>query len=135
MANQSGPRGFHHVAVRVKDFDKSVGFYTQAIGLVQRYAWGEGDKRAAMLDTGDGSCLEVFAGGGEIKPEGSILHFALRTDDVDGALARAKAAGAEVTMEPKDLDIPSTPAPLLVRIAFCKGFDGELIEFFHERKA
>ena len=83
-----------------------------------------------MLDTGDGNYIELFAGGSkEPKPEGVILHFALRTDNCDAALERARAAGMQVTMEPKDVEIPSTP-PTPVRIAFCKGPDGEVIEFF-----
>ena len=80
--------------------------------------------------TGDGNYLEIFAGGGEPKPEGAVLHFALRTTDCDTAIERAREAGAEVTVEPKDVDIPSTPEPTPVRIAFCKGPDGEVIEFF-----
>ena len=84
-----------------------------------------------MLDAGDGNYMEIFADGtNEPKPDGSIIHFALRTSDCDAALERARVAGAEVTMEPKSLDIPSTPHMTPVRIAFCKGPDGEVIEFF-----
>lgn len=122
--------GIHHVAIRAYDFEASVKFYTEALGFTEKIAWGEGDGRAVMLDTGDGNYLEIFAGGQDgPKPEGSILHFALRTDDCDGALERARSAGAEVTMEPKDIDIPSRPTSTPVRIAFCKGPDGETIEF------
>jgi glyoxylase I family protein len=119
--------------MRVKDFDASVRFYTATLGFREKISWGEGAKRAIMLDTGDGNYLELFAGGADApKPEGAILHFALRTDDCDAALARARAAGAEVTMEPKSVEIPSTP-PTAVRIAFCRGPDGEIIEFFQNR--
>jgi len=129
-----GGGGFHHVAIRARDFDATVRFYTEGLGLRERIAWGEGEKRAIMLDTGDGNYLEVFAGGQEgPRPEGAILHFALRTDDCDAAIARARAAGATVTMEPKDVDIPSAPSPTPVRIAFCKGPDGEVIEFFQNQ--
>jgi len=117
--------------MRSRDFDASVKFYTDALGFTQKIAWGEGDGRAVMLDTGDGNYLEIFAGGAdETKPEGAVLHFALRTTDCDTAIERAREAGAEVTVEPKDVDIPSTPEPTPVRIAFCKGPDGEVIEFF-----
>lgn len=128
-----GGGGFHHVAIRVGDFDKSIKFYTEGLGFIESRTWGEGDKRAAMLDTGDGNFLEVFAGGcTEEKPEGAYIHLAFRTDNCDNALAQAVTAGAVITAEPKDLAIPSNP-PLPVRIAFCKGFDGEVIEFFQER--
>jgi glyoxylase I family protein len=126
-----GGGGFHHVAIRARDFDAAVKFYTEGLGFKVKIAWGEGAKRAVMLDTGDGNYLEIFAGGSaEPKPEGAILHFALRTNDCDAAVRRATAAGAVVTMEPKNIDIPTRPGPTPVRIAFCKGPDGELIEFF-----
>lgn len=124
-----GGGGFHHIAMRVRDFDKSCKFY-QSLGFKPKISWGEGDKRAVMLDTGDGNYLELFAGGSdEPKPEGVVLHFALRTTNVDAAIAAARAAGAVVTVEPKDVVIASTP-PTAVRLAFCKGPDGEIIEFF-----
>ncbi len=126
-----GGGGFHHVAIKVRDFDATVKFYCQALGFVPKIRWGEGDKRAVMLDTGDGNYLEVFAGGPpERRPEGCIIHFALRTGDVDAAIERARAAGAVITVEPKDVKIPSTPGPTPVRLAFCQGPDGEVIEFF-----
>lgn len=126
-----GGCGFHHVAIRAHDFEASVNFYTEALGFTHKISWGEGDKRAVMLDAGDGNYMEIFANGkNEPKPEGSIIHFALRTSDCDAALERARAAGAEVTVEPKSLDLPSAPHMTPVRIAFCKGPDGEIIEFF-----
>jgi glyoxylase I family protein len=131
-SNQTiGGGGFHHVAIRAHDFDASVRFYTQALGFVETIRWGEGSKRAIMLDAGDGNYLEIFANAAPgPKPEGAILHFALRTTDADAAIERARAAGAEVTVEPKDLTLQSTPGPTPIRIAFCKGPDGEIIEFF-----
>ncbi len=126
-----GGGGFHHVAIRARDFEATVRFYTDGLGFTEKIAWGADNHRAVMLDTGDGNYLEIFAGGSaEPKPEGALLHFAIRTSDCDAALRRAAAAGAVVTMEPKSLDIPSRPGPTPVRIAFCKGLDGEVIEFF-----
>ncbi len=127
-----GGGGFHHVAMRVRDFDASLKFYVEGLGFAVAHTWGEGNKRAAMLDTGDGNYLEVFAGGDELKPEGAVLHVAFRTADCDRAIAAARAAGAVITIEPKDVDIPAQP-PLPVRIGFCKGPDGEILEFFQNR--
>jgi glyoxylase I family protein len=128
-----GGGGFHHVAIRVKDFDTSLAFYTQALGFKPAMAWGEGDKRAVMLDTGDGSCLEIFAGGDGSPAHGGLLHYALKTADCDAAFRRARDGGAVVMKEPFDVDIPTHPAPTPVRIAFVKGPDGEEIEFFQNR--
>ncbi|GGD96059.1 VOC family protein [Paenibacillus nasutitermitis] len=122
-----GGGGFHHVAIRVCDFDATVRFYTEVLGFTDKVRWGEGDSRAIMLDTGDGNYLEVFAGGtkGE-KPEGAFLHLALRSDDVDAATELARAAGMEITVEPKDAELGGSR----VRISFFKGPDGEIIELF-----
>lgn len=124
-----GGGGFHHVAIRVQDFDASVKFYTEVLGFTERVRWGEGDGRGILLDTGDGNYLEIFAGGKPgPKPEGAFLHLALRTDNVDAAIDVVRKAGMEVTVEPKDVSLGPIPA----RIAFFKGPDGEIIEFFQE---
>ena len=126
-----GGGGFHHVAIRAHDFDASVKFYTEALGFTEKIAWGEDRGRAVMLDTGDGNYLEIFANGEEgSKPDGAIIHFAIRTNDVGAAIERARSAGAEVTVEPKDVEIKSRPQPTPVRLAFFKGPDGEIIELF-----
>jgi len=123
--------GFHHTAIRSADFDASVKFYTEALGLSVRITWGEGGDRGAMLDAGDGNYVEIFARD-EAFPvvEGTILHFALRTDDCAAMLERVRAAGAEVTMETKDFVIPANVGPVPIKIAFFKGPDGEVIELF-----
>lgn len=128
-----GGGGFHHVAITVNDFDASVMFYTEVLGFKKTISWGEGDNRAIMLDAGDGSCIEMFAGGnGEKKPEGAFKHLALRTADCRDVFERVKAAGMEMTVEPKDIEIQSDP-PTPVTIAFFKGPDGEIIELFQNR--
>ncbi len=128
-------QGIHHVAIRSADFDASLSFYREVLGFPEVLAWGSGDGRAVMLDTGDGSCVEIFAGGdGAPKSEASLLHFALRSSDVDAVIERVRAAGGEVTVPPKDVTIPSDP-PRPVRLAFFKGPDGEVIELFHDLAA
>ncbi|HZJ83872.1 MAG TPA: VOC family protein, partial [Clostridia bacterium] len=116
-----GGGGFHHLAIRVKDFDASVKFYTQGLGFEPKFSWGEGDSRATLLDTGDGNYIEIFAGGTEgEKPEGSWLHIAFRTNDCAAALEAAKAAGAIVTIDLKDVTLGDDPS-MDARIAFFKG--------------
>jgi glyoxylase I family protein len=122
-----GGGGFHHIAIRVFDFDKTIAFYTEVLGFTERVRWGEDDNRAIMLDTGDGNYLEVFAGGKEgKKDEGAFLHLALRSDNVSEAIELARAAGMEITVEPKEVELGGIP----VKIAFFKGPDGEIIELF-----
>lgn len=137
-----GGGGFHHIAIRVYDFDATLKFYQEGLGFTRKYGWGADeratggkDSRAALLDVGDGNYLEVFAGGtrqpGEEVPEGTMLHFAFRTNDTDAALERARAAGATVTMEPKSVVPPHADEPAqTLRVAFVRGLDGEIVEFF-----
>ena len=126
-------KGIHHVAIKVKDFDKTCALYTHVFGMTPTLSWGEGDNRAVMLDCGDGACIEVFAGGKGKLSEGAWMHIALKVTDVDGAYAAALKAGCVAHMEPKSIDIESKPCIVPVRIAFVKGFDGEIIEFFANR--
>lgn len=129
--------GFHHAAMRARDFDASVAFYREGLGMTPAISWGQGDGRAVMLDAGGGGHVEVFAGGtsrpprGKNDPEPALLHLAFRTRSCDASFARAVAAGAAVAAEPKTLTIPSDP-PKTVRIAFVTGPDGETIEFFQD---
>ena len=120
--------GFHHVYMRVRDLEKSLKFYIEGLGFVERVSWGEGPQRMVLLDTGDGNYLEMSQGE-PADTDGAFLHVALRADDCDAALEAARAAGAEVTMEPRDVTLPSDP-PIPVRIAFFKGPNGEVIELF-----
>jgi Glyoxalase/Bleomycin resistance protein/Dioxygenase superfamily len=91
--------------------------------------------RVVQCHTGDGNYLEIFANGSaEPKPEGCIIHFALRTDNCDAAVERARAAGVVITTEPKDVVIQSIPKPTPVRLAFCEGPDGEIISSFKTQR-
>jgi len=128
--------GMHHVAMRVADFDASMAFYgEEGLGLPVCLAWGaktpEKDDRAAMLACGSGSHIELFANGPkEPKPEGAWIHVALTTPDCDAAWSRALKAGAKPQTPPFEADINDAAGRVRVKIAFCLGLDGEVIEFF-----
>ena len=125
--------GIHHVALKCNgtaEFEKTLVFYQNILGLELVRSWGEGEKAGAMLSTGDG-LLEVFASG-EPLPQGTIRHFALRTERVDDCVAAVRSAGYPITVEPKNIVIAADP-PFPARIAFCVGPVGEEIEFFQEK--
>jgi len=135
--------GLHHIALRASDFDASLRFYTEGLGFRFAYSWGEGDKRIALLDAGDGNYLELFAGGQASPPieqhaAGAVIHFALRVPDAAAAYQRALDAGAESHSAPRDVTLQGRTAqgehPVPVRIAFCKGPDGEIFEFFENEE-
>jgi len=126
--------GFHHVAIKARDWPAVCRFYTEVLGFREKLAWtvGEG-RRAATLDTGDGNYLEIFEDP-DYAPaaNGANLHLALRTADTDATLARVHAAGMKVTMEPRDATIQPTNGfgPVPIRIAFFEGPAGEVVELF-----
>lgn len=133
--------GFHHVALRTQDFDRSVAFYQSTLGFARKIQWGQKPARAIMLsinpdDAGDpasGGILEIFERPDEI-PTGqnpAFFHLCVRCSDVDAIIEQVKAQGLEVTTEPKNVDIQCEPnGPARVRLAFFKGPDGEEIELF-----
>lgn len=128
-----GSGGFHHVAMKVKDFDATIRFYTEVLGFTKAISWGEETKRGVMLDAGDGACLEIFESLDEMpRPEGAFCHLALRTSKCDEVLERVRAAGMQVTIEAKDILLNSDP-PTPARIAFFKGLNGEVIELFQNK--
>lgn len=127
-----GGGGFHHVCIKTRDWDASMRFYKETLGCTEKISWRDAPTRATMLDAGDGNYIEVFEDlAYAANPNGSVNHFALRTTRLDFVAARVRAAGHKITMEPRDVDIPVTniAGPVPVRIFFCEGPSGEVIEF------
>ncbi len=126
--------GIHHPAIRCcgeEEMKKAVSFYTDILGLKVWRSWGSGDKSACMIDAGNGM-IEFFADAEPGRTIGPVDHFAFATDSVDDAVETVRAAGFKVTVEPHDVDIPSSPM-YPVRVGFVEGAAGESIEFFQER--
>lgn len=124
--------GFHHMALYASDFDKSLAFY-QKLGMSVYTAWGEGDNRIALLDTGDGTMVELFAKPGrEMASEGRWQHLALHVENVEAALQTALAAGAKLQMPVTVMDLDSHPRKITIQIAFVYGPDGEVVEFIKQ---
>lgn len=131
--------GIHHIALRASDLERSIRFYTQAPGFQVFARWLEGPETIAMLDTGNGTILEIFHGGssgdrGWEQTAGAIFHLAFSVADVDTAFARALQYGAVCKIPPQDVDLPAQPRTLKVHNAFVYGPDGEVLEFFRLRE-
>ena len=128
-------KGMHHAALKclgTEQFERTVSFYRDLLGLRLVRTWGSGTDAGAMLDCGDGTLIELFANAEQQLPQGTIRHIALATDDPDAAIEAMRAAGYAITEEPHDIVIPSDP-PFPARIAFAIGPVGEEIEFFCEK--
>lgn len=129
--NEPKITGFHHVALKCRgldEFEKTVAFYRDILGLSVERTWGEGNDSAVMLDTGAG-LFEIFANGADRLGAGALRHLALDVEDTDACVEAVRRAGYRITEEPHDICIPSQP-PYPARIAFCIGPVGEEIEFF-----
>jgi len=126
--------GFHHLAFRARDYDRSLAFYTEGLGFRLAHSWGEGEKRIALLDIGDGNFLELFASApgqepytsGDAPAPGAFFHLALRTSDVDKDIETVRALGCPITIEPKSVPVNGKT----IRVGFFLGPDGETLEFF-----
>ena len=123
--------GAHHIAVQTQDYAASLAFYTEVMGMQKAVEFSSGGRRVCLLDIGDGSHLELFEPVPGTTPSGDadgnvVFHFALTTSDIEAALERVRAAGMEITVELKTVDL----GPLNVSIAFFKGPGGEVVEFF-----
>ena len=130
--NKSFKLGFHHIALKCCDIEKSLTMY-QALGLKEVLRWGEGENLIVMLEMADGGRIELFANGSkEFSPMGKWAHFAMGTDDITGTYETALAAGFVSKIAPKVVPLASQPYQASINIAFVIGPDGEEVEFFKE---
>lgn len=128
--------GIHHIALRASDLERSIAFYTKAFGFQVIARWGTDAKQIAMLDTGDGTILEIFHGGVtadkvDEMQAGAMFHLALNVADVNQAFTHAVQNGAVEKIAPRDVQLPAVPHPLSIRNAFVFGPDGETLELIH----
>ncbi len=123
--------GAHHIAIQTTDYEASVKFYTEVMGMTEVVGFENAGRPALILDIGDGSHLELFGPIPGAQPSNDatgnvVFHFALQTTDIEAALERVREAGMEITVELKTVDL----GPLNVSLAFFKGPSGEVVEFF-----
>ena len=124
--------GLHHIAVQARDWDASLRLYQDVLGMEIVSEIGSPERKIALLDMGDGGHIELFAPkAGADLPESDapgfpVVHIALTTTDTHAAAERVREAGYEITVEPRDVSLSDFD----VTLAFFKGPNGEVIEFF-----
>ncbi|MAF13129.1 glyoxalase [Candidatus Poribacteria bacterium] len=124
--------GTHHIAVQTRDWDKSLAFYTETLGMTVAAEFGSPNRKIVLLDTGDGSHMELFEptdsspSADDPSPNDPVTHFALATTDTRAATEVVREAGCEITVEPTDVDL----GEMSVTISFFKGPSDEVVEFF-----
>ena len=125
---------FHHSSIKVKNYEKSVSFY-KSLGMKETVEWGQENGRIMMLDIGDGNIFEICAGGeGDVDCASGHHHVAFAVRDVDKAYDYALSLGAKSHMEPTTMKLDDArPSKMTIYVAFVKGPDGELIEFYKRK--
>ena len=132
MINYSIPAAFiHHVALSVKDYERSKNFYCQVLGMSCINEWEFQGKKLCFLDVGCGGYLELHSDAEVVHPQNQqYLHFCIHTSDLEQVYKRAVNHGATPNRAPFDFVINSRPRPMPVKVAWLTGPDGEGIELF-----
>jgi catechol 2,3-dioxygenase-like lactoylglutathione lyase family enzyme len=91
-----GIRGIAHMALYVKDLQKSRAFYKDFLGFEEPFSLkrADGTDRSAFIKVNDEQFLELIAAAP--KNDGRINHIAFYTDDADGVRRSLAARGATV---------------------------------------
>jgi len=128
-------RGLHHITIQTRDWEASKHLYQEILGMKVATEFGPEERRMMLLDVGDGSHIELIAptadspAVGSPTPNDPLVHLALASADAAASLELVRQAGYEVTMEPKDVVLGDLEAT----VAFFKGPNGEVVEFFQTR--
>jgi len=119
-----------HTMIRVGDLEKSIQFYTEALGmeLLRRKDYPGGEFTLAFLGYGseeETAVIELTHNWGTSSYElgSGFGHIAIETVDIEGACDRVREFGGQVTREPGPMKHGTTV------IAFVRDPDGYAIEF------
>ncbi len=98
--------GLSHVAVRTRDIEASVRFYTEVLGLREAFRMHreDGSLGTVYLFLAPGQYLELFSGGvRETEPAGrdgiGFCHICLSTPDIRRSFEAVRAAGGPLDSE------------------------------------
>jgi lactoylglutathione lyase len=123
-----------HTMIRVGDLDRSIGFYTEVLGmkLLSRKDYPDGKFTLAFVGYGDGDAeIELTYNYGVDRYEHGtgFGHIALEVDDAYATCEEVRRRGGLVTREAGPMKHGSTV------IAFVEDPDGYKIEFIQKKAA
>ena len=93
--------GIGHIAITATDFEKSISFYRDTLGLPEAFRVNreDGAPWMAYVKTGANDFIEIFDGkgvAGEDTPEIGVKHVCLWVDDIEQTLSDLKNRGMDV---------------------------------------
>jgi lactoylglutathione lyase len=111
----------HHIGIMVSDLERSIAWYQRVLGLKLADRRNLGQTQLAFLEA-ENTQIELIQDGGAYPGEGVVNHVAFVVDDIEAAVGRLRAAGAE----------PGDGQVRLIwgggKVFFCEGPDGEVLE-------
>ncbi len=119
-----------HTMIRVGDLDRSIRFYTEALGMevLRRKDYPGGEFTLAFVGYGDEASTAVLEltynwGRSSYDLGDGFGHIAVGVDDIEAACERVRQCGGRVVREPGPMKHGSTV------IAFVEDPDGYKVEF------
>ena len=94
--------GFAHIALNVRDMEKSIAFYTKVFGFSKAFSLADekGNPWIEYVKVAPGKFIELFYNNNQPNA-GSFNHMCFLVDDVQEIAKRIVEAGAELTTAPK----------------------------------
>ena len=123
-------KGLGHISIACTDIDRSVKFYTTALGFHKTYETSLDNMIIVFLEKGELTIeLVLTKGNSPVEyPNGAINHFALVVKDIDECIRSVKEAGQPITVPKGKLTLD---APIFY--AFYEGPDKERVELVQYR--
>jgi len=102
----TGITSIGHVAIRVKDIDRSLDFYVNKLGFKEMFRLDRDNRLwIVYLRITDDQYLELFPEGhGDRSPAAEAVgfnHMCLAVDDIDAVIAQLEVAGVPLTRPKK----------------------------------
>jgi lactoylglutathione lyase len=96
-----GFTGIGHVAIRARDLDSAVAFYTEKLGLAEMFRLNQDDGSLMLvyLRVTDDQYVEIFPNGvGETPARNAVgfTHLCLTVSDLEATVAALEAAGVTI---------------------------------------
>lgn len=93
---------YSHLALSVRDMEKSIEFYTKVFGFTRAFSLKDeqGNPWIEYVKVAPGKFIELFYGNNK-ENSGSFNHICFTVDDVQEMTRRIEAAGEKIIIGPK----------------------------------